>query len=39
MFRFNGFSITIMKDYVLATQGTIRFTFSTLEEAMATLGQ
>jgi hypothetical protein len=39
MFRFNGFNITIMKDFVLATQGMIRFTFPTLEAAMAALGQ
>lgn len=39
MFRYNGFNITIMKDGVLATQGMIRFTFSTLEEALAALGK
>lgn len=39
IFRFNGFDITIMKDYILVTQGMIRFTFSTLEEALAALGQ
>lgn len=39
MFRFNGFNITIMKDCVLATQGAARFTFPTLEAALAALGQ
>lgn len=39
MFRYNGFNITIMKNCVLATQGMIRFTFPTLEAAMAALGQ
>lgn len=39
MFRYNGFDITIMKDCVLATQGTVRFTFPTLEAALAALGQ
>ena len=39
MFRYNGFDITIMKDRVLVTQGMIRFTFTTLEEALAALGE
>lgn len=39
MFRFNGFNITIMQDCVLATQGAVRFTFPTLEAALAALGQ
>ncbi len=39
MFRFNGYTITIMQDCVLVTQGMIRFTFPDLETAMAALGQ
>lgn len=38
-FRFNGFTITIKKDCVVASQGTVSFTFHSLEEAMDTLSQ
>lgn len=39
MFRFNGFNISIMQDCVVASQGMIRFTFSTLEAALEALSQ
>lgn len=38
-FRFNGFTITIKKDYIVASQGTVSFTFHSLEEAMDALSQ
>lgn len=39
MFRYNGFDIIIMQECVVATQGMVRFTFPTLEAALAVLGQ
>lgn len=38
-FRFNGFTITILKDKVIATQGSVRFEFNDVEEAMVALSQ
>jgi hypothetical protein len=39
MFRFNGFTITILSDKVIATQAGVQFVFKTVEEAMAALSQ
>ena len=39
MFRYNGFTITILKDKVLATQGQIKFIFETVEAALEALGK
>lgn len=39
MFRYNGFTLTILKDKVIATQGQLRFEFKTIEDAMLALGQ
>ena len=39
MFRYNGFTITILKDKVLVTQGQLKFEFNTVEDALAALGK
>lgn len=36
-FRFNGFTITILKDKVIATQGTICFEFRDIDSALEAL--
>lgn len=38
-FRFNGFTITILKDKVIATQGQVVFEFGDVESAMEVLSQ
>lgn len=37
MFRFNGFTITILSDKVIATQAGVVFEFKTIEDAMEAL--
>ena len=39
MFRYNGFTITILKDKVLVTQGHLQFVFNSVEEALEVLSQ
>lgn len=39
MFRFNGFTITILSDKVIATQAGIQFVFKTVEDACEALSQ
>ena len=36
-FRFNGFTITILKDKVIATQGMVRFEFCDVDSALKAL--
>lgn len=38
-FRFNGFTITILKDKVVATQGTVSFEFDDVDSALEVLSQ
>jgi hypothetical protein len=36
-FRFNGFTITVLTDKVIASQAGIKFTFKSIESAMEAL--
>lgn len=38
-FRFNGFTIVILQDKVIATQGVLRFEFKDIDSALEALGQ
>lgn len=38
-FRFNGFTISILPDKVIATQAGVQFEFRSVEEAMDALSQ
>lgn len=39
MFRYNGFTITILQDHVEASQAGVVFKFATLEQAIDTLNE
>jgi hypothetical protein len=39
MFRFNGFTITILPNKVIATQAGVQIVFKTVEQAIEALAQ
>jgi len=38
MFRYNGFTITVFQDKIVASQGNLKLVFSSFDELFSVLG-